>query len=167
MAIKTYFQNIADAIRAKGGTVATLTPAEMPQAIADLPSGGGGDFTPVEPLASDYKDGYVDGSQWYISANSNYRTDVYEIETPYNTSYVLTVQQGYNIVRAAFFSRNPLEATSTMYGNQQTNYSGSGTKDYLVGKEMVYIPPRYLAVTKCDNATDGIKSACYVFNGFN
>lgn len=42
MVIKTYFQNIADAIRAKGGTVATLTPAQMPQAIADLPTGGGG-----------------------------------------------------------------------------------------------------------------------------
>lgn len=42
MAIKSYFQNIADAIRVKGGTSALLTPAEMPQAIADLPTGGGG-----------------------------------------------------------------------------------------------------------------------------
>lgn len=40
MAINTYFINIADAIREKGGA-GTITPAAMPQAILDLPSGGG------------------------------------------------------------------------------------------------------------------------------
>ena len=53
MAIKSYFQNIADAIRVKGGTSASLTPAEMPQAIADLPTGGGGsgvDLTAVSEV---------------------------------------------------------------------------------------------------------------------
>lgn len=53
MAIKSYFQNIADAIRVKGGTSALLTPAEMPQAIADLPTGGGGsgvDLTAVSEV---------------------------------------------------------------------------------------------------------------------
>ncbi len=40
MAIKDYFQAIADAIRTKGGTSALITPGGMPQAIADLPSGG-------------------------------------------------------------------------------------------------------------------------------
>lgn len=53
MAIKTYFQNIADAIRVKGGTQALITPAEMPQAIADLPTGGGGsgvDLTAVSEV---------------------------------------------------------------------------------------------------------------------
>ena len=34
---------IADAIRAKGGTSAALTPAQMATAIAAIPSGGGGD----------------------------------------------------------------------------------------------------------------------------
>lgn len=42
MAIKDYFQAIANAIRAKGGTSALITPGNMPQAIADLPTGGGG-----------------------------------------------------------------------------------------------------------------------------
>lgn len=36
-----YFTNIATAIRAKAGTASTYTPSEMPQAIQDIPSGGG------------------------------------------------------------------------------------------------------------------------------
>lgn len=38
-----YFSDIADAIRSKDGTQNTYTPAQMPQAIEDIPSGGGGD----------------------------------------------------------------------------------------------------------------------------
>ena len=41
MAIESYFEDIADAIRERGGTSATLTPAAMPQAILDIPGGGG------------------------------------------------------------------------------------------------------------------------------
>lgn len=39
MSIRTYFENIADAIKTKGGTSTALTPAEMPRAILDLPTG--------------------------------------------------------------------------------------------------------------------------------
>lgn len=38
-----YFEDIANAIRAKDGSQATLAPAAMPQAIANIPTGGGGD----------------------------------------------------------------------------------------------------------------------------
>lgn len=38
-----YFTNIASAIRSKAGVSSTYTPSEMPQAIEDIPSGGGGD----------------------------------------------------------------------------------------------------------------------------
>ena len=38
-----YFTNIASAIRSKAGASSTYTPSEMPQAIEDIPSGGGGD----------------------------------------------------------------------------------------------------------------------------
>lgn len=41
-----YFEDIADAIRGKNGSSDTYTPAQMPQAITDIPSGGGGG--PVE-----------------------------------------------------------------------------------------------------------------------
>ena len=40
MAINTLFENIADAIRERAGTSGTITPAQMPQAIADIPGGG-------------------------------------------------------------------------------------------------------------------------------
>ena len=38
-----YFTNIASAIRSKAGVSSTYTPSEMPQAIEDIPSGGGGE----------------------------------------------------------------------------------------------------------------------------
>lgn len=44
MSLTSVFTAIANAIRTKGGTSATMTPAEMPQAIADLPSGGSIDW---------------------------------------------------------------------------------------------------------------------------
>ena len=37
-----YLHDIADAIIAKGGATAPMTPAQMPAAIANIPSGGGG-----------------------------------------------------------------------------------------------------------------------------
>lgn len=40
MSIRTYFGNIADAIRQKTGTQDTYTPEEMPDAIINIPSGG-------------------------------------------------------------------------------------------------------------------------------
>lgn len=36
-----YFTDIADAIRTKASTASTYTPSQMPQAILDIPSGGG------------------------------------------------------------------------------------------------------------------------------
>lgn len=44
-------EDVADAIRAKGGTSASLAfPAGFVQAIADIPSGGGGDYTAADWL---------------------------------------------------------------------------------------------------------------------
>lgn len=42
MAINQYFENIADAIRERADTSGVITPAGMPQAIRDIPGGGGG-----------------------------------------------------------------------------------------------------------------------------
>lgn len=39
MAIETYFENIAAAIKQRAGTSGSLTPAQMPQAILDIPGG--------------------------------------------------------------------------------------------------------------------------------
>lgn len=48
MPIETYFKDIADAIREKSDTSALITPGNMPQAILDLPSGGGSFITQTE-----------------------------------------------------------------------------------------------------------------------
>ncbi len=40
MSIKSLFQNIAAAIKTKDTSISSLTPAEMPSAIINLPSGG-------------------------------------------------------------------------------------------------------------------------------
>lgn len=42
MSLTSVFTDIADAIRSKNGSSDTYTPAQMPQAIADIPTGGGG-----------------------------------------------------------------------------------------------------------------------------
>lgn len=62
MAIETYFKNIADAIRERDGSSGLITPAQMPQAIRDIPGGGGSSF--VEP-------GYQGLSYGYYSQDSS------------------------------------------------------------------------------------------------
>lgn len=42
MTVETAFQNIANAIRTRAGSSGVLTPAQMPQAILDIPGGSGG-----------------------------------------------------------------------------------------------------------------------------
>ena len=42
MSIRTYFENIALAIKEKNPNVVTVTPAQMPDAILNIPSGGQG-----------------------------------------------------------------------------------------------------------------------------
>jgi hypothetical protein len=58
MAINTLFQNIADAIREKAGTSGLLTPAQMPSAIANIPSGGGNLEKYLEYCCPKYQGGY-------------------------------------------------------------------------------------------------------------
>ena len=41
MSIRTYFENISNAIKEKNPIITTVTPAEMPNAILSIPSGGG------------------------------------------------------------------------------------------------------------------------------
>lgn len=48
MAINTYFQNIANAIRTKTGSAGLITPAEMPDEILNIPAGDSGvDLTSI------------------------------------------------------------------------------------------------------------------------
>lgn len=57
-----YFSDIADAIRDKDGTQNTYTPAQMPQAIEDIPTGGGGGDTFNEIVLSKTATTYTNNS---------------------------------------------------------------------------------------------------------
>lgn len=56
-----YFDDIADAIRAKDGSQTTYTPAQMPTAIANIPSGGGDTFGDIllNPTQTSYTNNTV------------------------------------------------------------------------------------------------------------
>ena len=45
---ETTLSSIGDAIREKGGTSELISPLDMPNAISNLPSGGGGGDIPEE-----------------------------------------------------------------------------------------------------------------------
>jgi hypothetical protein len=157
MAIKTYFQNIADAIRAKGGTVATLTPSEMPQAIADLPTGGG-----LEPLTAYVRNDrhhycYGSGVNYTAGVSSNH-SDIYNIE--YNEElkiYVYIPNPNAERInpKASMINTDPTQSTSYIAGEQlfsfsnRTNPAGSGYFFYFPGQTK----HQYLVVTYSDLAT--------------
>lgn len=68
MALTDKLTAIADAIRAKGGTSDTLTLAEMPQAIAALPSGGTEDVTEFSQQNSKVTE-YMAAAEVYTDAD--------------------------------------------------------------------------------------------------
>lgn len=86
MAINTYFKNIADTIREKTGGSALITPGQMPQAIRDIISGGGGLITPE---FTDMNGGYVDASGNWIVYGGAIKNDVYHVEDT-SKNYLLT-----------------------------------------------------------------------------
>ena len=77
-----HLHDIADAIIAKGGATAPMTPAQMPAAIASIPSGGGDNWPPSDwpdykqILASHQKDGYP-YSQIMVFRSSGPSEEVY------------------------------------------------------------------------------------------
>lgn len=58
-----YLEDIADAIRAKNGTIQTYTPADMAQAIADLPTGSSG-YALGDIESETSRTYYSSGSTW-------------------------------------------------------------------------------------------------------
>ena len=82
-----YFTNIADAIRTKASTASTYTPPQMPQAILDIPSGGGGD----EPKVVHFID--YDGTVLYSYTASEAQALQ---DLPPNPSHERLVAQGWN-----------------------------------------------------------------------
>ena len=97
MALTDKLVAIADAIRAKGGTSDTLTLAEMPQAIAALPSGGTEEdtvtvFSQINAQASAYlaASAVYDNSGYTVEVISQYDDDAAANEKP--LGHALTIK---------------------------------------------------------------------------
>lgn len=117
MAIETYFEDIADAIRERGGTSATLTPAQMPQAILDIPGGGGGmaGHRVLTPLKFDVNTGLVHNNSWIPQPNLGRFSDVYAVD-PSKKYMIHYGAVGGDRLRVATFVSDPTDSTSTVYG---------------------------------------------------
>lgn len=107
MAIESYFEDIADAIRERGGTSATLTPAAMPQAILDIP-GGGGSSAVLTPVYSGLSYSYIsNGSFVGYSSKTNY-IHVFELSDATTAAFVLKCDRSGNRFRAGHFPNKTL-----------------------------------------------------------
>lgn len=155
--IKDYFQNIATAIKQKNSEIVTVTPAQMPQAILDIPSGGGGDFSFETPLHFDNTNGYVNVSgntgTYTYSPNQLYLSDVYKLTQ--NHLYILTLgnTRG-NRFRVAEFASDPNTALHNQTG------AGVVAVNDPTNRTIVKLPYLYdyLVVTKDVSGVTGIKT---------
>lgn len=128
MAINTYFQNIADAIREKTGETSLITPGDMPDEIRGI-SGGG--VEPLTPLHFDLNNGtYVAGNgSLYGQYNSIAFLDVYDLGTDTSgNNNVLIIGLGATVGNRfrctmlnndpASFTVPPTMTTATLLSNQ-------------------------------------------------
>ena len=83
-----YFSDIADAIRGKNGSSDTYTPSQMPQAITDIPSGGGGEAPENDVEFIDY-----DGTRVYSYTKAEFLALT---ELPANPTHEGLTSQGWN-----------------------------------------------------------------------
>ena len=104
MAIDTYFQNIADAIRQKSGTSGLLTPAQMPQAILDIPSGGGG-HVPYTPSFAGFSYAGMNNGVFTEYNASGKSVLVYELNTAGAYVLVPAVSPGRMIRAGVFYNK--------------------------------------------------------------
>ena len=156
--IKEYFQNIATAIKQKNSEIVTVTPAQMPQAILDIPSGGGG-IEPITPLVFDSHNGWLsgDGGTYTYSPNPSYVTDIYSIE--YGHVYIVTmgnITRG-DRFRAGMFNKNPATTTSNIVGHAVYGVNNPTIRDVAKFSDS-YNGYDYLCVQKDVSGTTGIKS---------
>lgn len=101
MAIESYFEDIADAIRERGGTSATLTPAAMPQAILDIP-GGGGTSVQITPAFQGLSYCYVAAEDLYAYNTKTMYLSLFEVSTVSTICLIKKDTVG-NRFRAALF----------------------------------------------------------------
>lgn len=120
MAINSLFQNIADAIRERGGTSAALTPAQMPQAIADIAGGGGVLLGTTTPTAEQGNDGDI-----YAKYSPSYSGKIFRL----NIVSALRGASSLNYAGASeldILFANAAHNTISMRAQQDFTYQASG-----------------------------------------
>lgn len=170
MAIESYFEDIADAIRERGGTSATLTPAAMPQAILDIPGGGGGMLyhRELDPIKTDATGGYISSATWYYDGTTNTRVDVYEL-TPGLYYFVHLGDPVGNRFRTGLFAVDPTTSTSTVFGTSWTTDNDNPRVNAIMkNNDSIMIAPnstyKYLVISKTNVGATGIKTYVIEFN---
>lgn len=150
--IKEYFQNIATAIKQKNSEIVTVTPAQMPQAILDIPSGGGISF--VEPTYENFTGGYVSNDKYILTSSPNYINDMYTLEDGHK--YIVTLGN-YNDGQFSM-----LHTTVPTYGSQY-NRNGNAFRSYYGVNNSAYKVTgtstwKYITITKSINGNLNVKS---------
>lgn len=135
MAIESYFEDIADAIRERGGTSATLTPAGMPQAILDIPGGSSGRLTEIIPLHTNVTTGYITNGSWkYTLEYNNLNTTVFSVSQ--GTPYILLLGSVAERFRGMFSTTDIALATGDVSGIKVVDKSAA-----IPYEAVTYTPP--------------------------
>lgn len=115
--------DIADAIIAKGGASAAMTPAEMASAIANIPSSGGGGDTPVLPSGYTRLD-YIDSSGTQVIDLDVHGTFTTKVQVAFHY-----LNGTYNGWCAPIMSKDPTIAPGSRSGYTGSAWWGFGNKN--------------------------------------
>lgn len=165
MSIRTYFENIATAIKTKNPNVTTVTPANMPDAILNIPSGGGNLYD--EPIHYDDPNHYCSSGTVRYSVNGA-RSDIYKLKADhvylffrYPAAYFGEYKISDNRFRCVVTSNDPYTATATVNGENALNLDADITPSFINLKQPQYYvgayangsSDAYLTIQKTNNYT--------------
>jgi len=170
MSIRTYFENIAAAIKDKNPDVVTVTPSQMPDEILNIPSGGGGiEF--LTPLHYDDNHHYVSSASVAYNSAGECWSDIYELTEGhlylffrYPEEYYKTHRLTYNRFRACAIQVDPYERTDTINGVTPLYSNYNEYPDIRIANSYAgaYVPSnsyKFLIIQKTNSvSTSGLKT---------
>ena len=158
MAINTYFQNIATAIREKTGESGLLTPAQMPDAIREISGGGGAER--LTPYASDLKHGYVSYGVFYYDLSVQTYTDVYLLENTASFIVIALDQVVGDRFRVMMCDTDPTTTYSDIYGYSLANIDNPSQYTCVISNYNLINSNRYryLIIGKTNQGVRNIKT---------
>lgn len=156
------FSAIASAIRAKTGQSAQIVANDFPDAIAAIPSGGGGGTGLLQPINRNIRTGWVASGGWYYAPSHGLSADIYLLDGGHHYVVGLCSPVG-NRFRVAYFSTNPANATTNLSGTAVGTDADDPTAFQVKPVFTAQSSMRYLAVFKSNNGT-GDAAAAFVMD---